>query len=342
MKKMKVAYWDEINSPLKLKSDCIPDLLSENDIILRVRASVFGAALVRAVTIGHPKIKPPGVLGTLVAGDIISTGKNINLPPGTRIIYDPHPPCQKCLNCINGKEALCLRKTKIIPGGLSEYVRLEPPLSEHVYVLPEEISYAHGAYTEIVACVAEATLLGKITFGDTVIIIGCGPVGLIQIQLARLRGATKIICLHNHPERESIILRLGAIPLDVTKGAIEQKVKTICGDMGADVVIEAVGRPDTYSMSLNLVRPGGKIIFFGGSPPNTSISINPNHIHYEGIQLIGSYHYRKGLFERALKLLESGDINLDGIVSHKLPLNQIENAVSITSSPKCIALIIEP
>lgn len=339
---MKVALWNRQGSPIEIHEKPIPKVEEDTDVVIRVRAAVFGAALVRAVTVGHPKFKPPRVLGTLVAGDVVSRGKNVDISLGTPVIVDPHPPCLKCVNCMNKKEALCLSKQTLEPGGLSEYVRIQSPLTRHIHKIPSGLSYAYAVYTEIVACVSEATLVSGISIGDTVVIIGCGPIAMIQIQLARLRGAAKVICLYNHSERESIISLLGAIPVDVREGFVEQRVKDLCSTIGADVVVEAVGSSETYSLSMKLVRPGGMIVLFGGSPPGTNLTIDPNHLHYNGIQLIGTYHYRPGLFERSLKLLASGAINLEKIITHRLPLEEVINAPIVAKKNDCIALIIEP
>ena len=339
---MRAALWYAPGIALTVQSIPTPKIEDEEDVLIKVRAAIFGSALVRAATVGHPKIVPPDVLGTLVAGDVVAVGAKVNIPIGTPVTVDPHPPCHSCPNCLNNAESLCLTKKKVEPGGLSEYVRIRRPLSAYIREIPSGLSYASAAYTEIVACVAEATLVSEISFGDTVVVVGCGPIALLQIQLARLRGATQVICLSNHPERETAIIRAGAVMLDVKRGDIEKRVKELLNGQSADVVIEAVGRSETYSLSLNLVRPGGSVVGFGGCLLGSSFTIDPNYIHYQGIRLIGCYHYRPGMFNRALKLLATKKVALEEIITHRLPLSEVSDAPKIAGSADCIALVIEP
>ncbi|MBP1999936.1 L-iditol 2-dehydrogenase [Paenibacillus shirakamiensis] len=336
---MSTHLWHGPRLPLEEKRIPIPQIEDRLDVVVRIRAANFGAALGRAVTVGHPKLKPPAVLGTLIAGDIIAKGDGISLPLGARITVDPHPPCNHCANCRNNLEALCTTKYTLEPGGMSEYVRIRGPLSHSIHLIPEQVTYAEAAYTEIVACVMEATRLGNIEFGDSVVIIGCGPTALIQIQLAHLRGAGKVICLFNHMERQDRIAELGAIPIYSLEADFEETIHQIT-DGGANTVIEQVGTPETYSLALRLVRSGGTVVGFGGSKKDTNIQIDPNFIHYQNITFKGSYHYRRGTFERALKLLNLKKIQLHSILTHSIPLNQVNEAAALIKHPDCIALMV--
>lgn len=335
--------WRGPDRPLAVKAMPTPRVEAGTDIVLRVRAAVFGAALVRAVTVGHPRWTPPTVLGSLVAGEIVAVGGEIRgFEVGASIAVDPHPPCGVCENCVAHIEALCLAKNRLEPGGLAEYVRIRAPLTAHVCRIPQGVSYAAAAYTEILACVAESIVVSGVGFGDTVVIVGCGPVGLLHAQLARLRGATQVICLVNHRVREAAVIAAGAIPVDATGGEVIDAVRARTGARGADVVIEAVGRAETYALALRLVRAGGVVVGFGGCPPGTRMTLDPNALHYDGIRLLGSYHYAPGMFSRALRLLAAGRVDLAHVLTHRLPLDRIAEAPAVARSPDCVALIIEP
>lgn len=342
-REMRAAPWRGPGRPLAVEAMLTPRVEAGTDIVLRVRAAVFGAALVRAVTVGHPRWTPPAVLGSLVAGDVVAAGSDVRgLEVGAAIAVDPHPPCGVCENCIAHTEALCLAKNRLEPGGLSEYVRIRAPLTAHVCRIPLGVSYAAAAYTEILACVAESIMVSGVGLGDTVVIVGCGPIGLLHAQLARLRGATRVICLVNHRAREAAVLAAGAILVDATGDSVIDTVRAMTGGCGADVVIEAVGRAETYALALQLVRAGGVVVGFGGCPPGTSMTVDPNALHYNGIRLIGSYHYAPGMFSRALRLLAAGAIDLASILTHRLPLDRIAEAPAMARTPDCVALIVEP
>jgi L-iditol 2-dehydrogenase len=340
---MRAVVWRGPGQPLAEELVPTPQLHGDDEVLVRVRTAVFGAALVRAVSVGHPKMTPPAVLGTLIAGDVVRAGSAVpHVRPGMRVTVDPHPPCGTCASCAARLEALCSAKRRVDPGAFATYVRVPGALARHLHVLPDALSYGDGAFCEIVACVLEATLVGDVTFGDTVCIVGCGPVALIQIQLARLRGATRVICLSTRPDRHALITHLGGEPIDVCAQPAVEAVRERTGGRGADVVFEMVGRSETYAQALELVRPGGTVVGFGGCPPGTTVSIDPNLIHYNGIRLVGSYHYAPGTFARALALLADRSVDLSGILSDRIPMSLVGEAVARVKRPGCITLLVEP
>jgi L-iditol 2-dehydrogenase len=264
------------------------------------------------------------------------------LEADTPVVVDPRPPCGKCANCLAHDETLCLSPPRIDPGGLAEYVRLRPPLVEHIHRIPLGLSYTHAAYTEIVACVMQAIETAAVSFGDTVAVVGCGPVALLFIQLARLREATRVFCLHNHAERKAAIVETGGIPVNVREHDASNYTRRLIGGRGADIVVEAAGRSETYALAFALVRPSGPVIGFGGRPVGTGLFLDLNRIHYNGIHFIGSYHYPPGGFERALTLLVSGQVDLGRMITHQLPLEAVAQAPKIAKVPECLALSIIP
>lgn len=341
--RMRAAVWRGPGEPLAAELVPTPRVEAGEDVVVRVRAANFGAALVRACTVGHPRLTPPAVLGSLVAGDVVEVGGDVrDLAVGAAVAVDPHPPCGRCDNCRMRVPALCLAKPRLDPGGLAEYVRVSGHLTSHLRAIPAGVSYAAAAYTEIVACVAESVAAGGVGPGDTVVIVGCGPTGLLHVQLARLAGAARVICLVNHPERETAVIAAGGVPVDVTAGSVEERVRSLADGRGADVAFEAVGRAETYALALRLVRPGGTVVGFGGCPPGTRLTIDPNHLHYDAIRFVGSYHYAPGRFGRALGLLAAGSVDLGGVLTHTLPLGRIAEAPSIAGAPRCVALMVEP
>ncbi|WP_432153585.1 zinc-dependent alcohol dehydrogenase [Streptomyces tricolor] len=340
--RMRAAVWRGPGRPLTVEELPTPRVEEPGDVVIRVRAAMFGAALVRAVTVGHPRLSPPAVLGTLVVGDVVETGAAVqHLKPGQRVTLDPHPPCGHCDNCRDGLQALCSTKISISPGAHAEYVRIRPPVATHARPVPPGVSAGEALLTEIVACVLDATHTAGIGPGQDVLVIGCGPVGLIQVQLARLRGAQRVFCSVNHPGRRHLVHQAGGIPVAAEDLSAEHMAVLTAG-RGPHVVVEAVGSAATYASAFEVVRDGGTVVGFGGCPSGTTIPLDLNAVHYRRIRFVGSYHYAPGVFEEAARLLETGQIDLKSLLTHRIPLDRIADAVATARRPDCLVPVVEP
>ncbi|MER5355638.1 zinc-binding dehydrogenase [Kitasatospora sp. NPDC002551] len=351
---MRAAVWHGPGRPLTLEHLPVPRVERPEDVVIRVRAAMFGAALVRAVTVGHPRMTPPAVLGTLVAGRIAALGPAVrHLTLGQSVTVDPHPPCGRCDTCRHGPAALCTARARVEPGAHAEYVRLRPPLTDHVVPVPTGVSAGAAMLTEIVACVLDATDTAGIGPGQSVLVIGCGPVALIQVRLALLRGAERVLCTVNHPARRAAGRRPGATVVDVDRAAdagraveaddrTAQRVRALTDGRGPHVVVEAVGRAETYRQAFALVRPGGTVVGFGGCPPGTTLPVDLNALHYRRIRYIGSYHYGPGVFRAAADLLARGVLDLNPLLTHRIPLDRIGDAVRTARLTECLVPVVEP
>jgi L-iditol 2-dehydrogenase len=344
MAKMLAAVWrGQGRENFNVEEMDIPSV-SPDEVLIKVDSVFFGAMHVRMVLRGHPELKAPCVEGRMVAGDIVEVGANVrNLKPGMRVTVNPEAPCGKCFYCLKGEPVHCLNLKKLSPGGMSQYVHISKELVPGIVEFPASISYAHAAWTESLACAMLGNLKGKVTFGDRVAIIGCGQIGLAHLQLAKLRGATHVIMLDVVEEALAPLRKEANVyTINPTKEDAVQAMKALTDGYGADVVIEAVGRAESYKMALDLARRGGTVVGFGGCPPNTSFPCDPNIIHYRSINFDGSYHYYPELFKQALNLVVAGRIDLNPIVNTYLPMSRLSEAVDLYQTPACKALVLQP
>jgi L-iditol 2-dehydrogenase len=313
------------------------------EAVIRVGAAMFGAALMRAVSVGHPKVAPPAVLGTLVAGEVVEVGgAGGGLAPGDVVTIDPHPPCGQCENCRDGTEALCSARPGIEPGAHAEYVRIGPLLAARSRRVPSGVGLDAAVLTEIVACVLDATRVARIGPGQDVVVIGCGPVAMIQIQAALHAGARRVICTVNRDGRAAMAARFGAVPVDARDDRAEESILDLTAGRGAHVVVEAVGRAETYEQALRLVRPGGTVVGFGGCPPGSVVRLDPNDLHYRRVSLVGSYHYADGGFDAALAALASGAVDVAPLITHRLPLERVPGVLDLARDESCMTVIVQP
>lgn len=344
MSKMSAAVWrGPGRENFNLEEIDMPPV-GPDEILIKVRGCYFGAMHVRMVLKGHPELHPPCVEGRMIAGDIEEVGENVReLKPGTRVTVNPEGPCGKCFYCLKDEPVHCLNLKKLSPGGMSQYVSISKELVPGVFEFPEDVSYDHAAYTETLACTLYGMLKAKTTFGSRVAIMGCGGVGLTHLQLAKLRGATHVIMVD---VVEDALRPLQGLERVYTVNAKEQDpvavVKELTEGHGADAVIEAVGRGETYKMALDMVRRGGTVVGFGGCPPGNEFACDPNLIHYRSINFVGSYHYTPELFKQALNLVISGAIDLDPIVTTRLPMSRLAEAVDLYQRPEVKTLVLDP
>lgn len=318
--------------------------LGQGEVLIKVKKCFFCAMHARAVLVGHAKHTPPVIFGRMFAGDVVAVGTGVtHIKEGMRVTVNPEKPCGECFYCQKGELGHCLNPTKLKPGAMAEFVSVPPSLVHGIFELPPSIPYEFAAFTETLACILQGMELSNITFSDCVVIIGDGGVGLTFAQLARLRGATKIIVAGKHDDSLEQASILGAYrTVNVTKESLHEVVMAETENYGADVVIEAVGSAPTYEESLTLLRSGGTAVGFGGTPPGTKFQGDPNLIHYRSLKIYGSYRYNPHHFRQGIELICTKAIDLKSIISHEIPFSNLTTeGVDIHNQPNCSALVID-
>lgn len=313
-----------------------------NDVLIRVKASMFGKALQRALVWGHPKIKPNTVLGTLFAGEVVNDNKFFK--KGTRVVVNPHKSCGKCVNCLSGKQYLCTNTVKINPGGIARYVVIHENNVNSIEDLYDEISYEEAVLTEIIACVLESIYKAGVNAEDHVLIAGSGLTSFIHAQILMSMGIKNIDILYKDEIRKSIIESIGAIAINSEYSKDELllcKRKNFAGFNGYDIVFEAVGSETVLEKCLDIVAPKGKIILFGGYCIGSSLNINLNFLHYKEVSLIGTYHFRDEYFRMSLDMLKENKLDLKMLITKYIFFEDLDKAVEEFSKKECIALIVK-
>ncbi|MEM2909998.1 MAG: zinc-binding dehydrogenase [Nitrososphaerota archaeon] len=280
---------------------------------------------------GHPKAKPPVVMGHEFSGVVESIGDGVNLVKhGDRVVAVNSAPCGHCVYCKLGNPNLCENLDESIlgfgiDGAYAEYVKLPQRVASfNLYKIKDGVEYLEAAMLEPLSCVVRAHRLVHIDVGDAVAVIGSGPIGLFHIMLSGLRGAGKVVAIDVVEERLDFAARLGAdITINASKEDAVQRVKDLTDGLGADVVVEAVGRTDTWERSLNLARKGGSVILFGGCPSGTSANFDTYKVHYGELTVVGSFHHTPQDVIRALRLIESKKLRLRDLVTGEVKLDNI-------------------
>ena len=268
-------------------------------------------------------IQPPAILGHELAGDIVKVGADVTrFKPGQRVVAANSAPCDDCFHCRRDGENLC-EDLLFNNGAYAEYVRIPGRIVErNTYKIPDHIGYREAAMVEPLACVLKGLEDTNLRAGDTVTVIGLGPIGLMFVRLATLAGA-RVIAVGRRQTQLDRAERMGAQELLLTARSeppVEEVRGLTDGRRGSDVVIEAVGSPHTWRGAMEMVRSGGTVNFFGGCPSGSQVCLDTSRVHYSEITLKSSFHHTPGHIQRALEVVAGGKIRASDFVINEAPL----------------------
>jgi L-iditol 2-dehydrogenase len=314
------------------------------EALLRVEAcGICGTDL--RIASGSHRAYPEGTVrvpGHEIAGQVAAVGEGVDLEVGAAAFVAPNIGCGQCRECRAGRVNLC-RKPRALgitdDGGFAEYVLLDEQLVAQGNVLTVEngIDMAALAIVEPLACALRGSRACAIAEGDVVVIVGAGPVGLMHLQLARLRDPATVIVSEPSEPRRAEASRFGA---DVT---VEPAELADAVGGGADVVITAAPAPAAQRQALELAAPGARINFFGGLPRDRSlVELDTNLIHYGELVVTGTTANTTADCREALELVVSGQVDTAGLIGDREPLDAAADAFEAARSGELLKVVIEP
>jgi L-iditol 2-dehydrogenase len=230
-------------------------------------------------------------------------------------------------------------------GAYAEYIKVPARMVlVNMQEVPQHVSYEEAAVTEPLACVLHGVEKAKVKLGDTVTIVGAGPIGLLHLLAVKKIGAEKTIIIDLVEERLNLAKKLGVDEaINAGNENVVEEVRRLTGGYGADVVIEAIGLPATWEQALKLVRKGGTVLEFGGCPPGTEIKIDTEFLHYGEVAVLGAFHTTPLHFNKALNLIASRTIDVRPLITRRMKLEDIKEAFNILSTSKSeIKIAINP
>ncbi len=311
---------------LRIEPVAVPQL-GEGDLLVRVRAALTCGTDVKVFRRGYHArmIIPPAVFGHELAGDVVAVGGGVTrFRPGQRVVAANSAPCRQCYYCRRGAENLC-DDLLFNNGAYAEYIRIPVRIVElNTYEIPPHIDYQDAALVEPLACVLRGVEETGMRAGDDVAVVGLGPIGLMFVRLAKNLGA-RVIALGRRAAQLEHAAAMGADELICTAEVTdpERVVRELTGGRGADIAIEAVGKPETWELVVRLVRRGGTVNFFGGCPSGSQISLDTSLLHYSEITCTASFHHTPDHIRRALELISQGVITARGFVNREEPLTNL-------------------
>jgi L-iditol 2-dehydrogenase len=322
--------------------------IGEGELLIRNHVALTCGTDLKMFLRGHRLAIPPLVIGHEFAGTVEKVGHGVEgFREGMRVVAANSAPCMSCYFCRIGKPNLCDRLDEVLvgfssPGAYAEFVRLPSRIvKQNTYEIPKDLPFEVAAFVEPLACVVHGIELSNISRGDTVFVLGAGPIGLMHVQLARVRGAEKVVVADASPERLRRATQLGADQA-ITSSDLVGQVKALTGNRGADVTIEAVGKPETWETAIRTTRKGGTTVLFGGCPAGTTASIDTGLVHYGELTLRGVFHHTPSDVRNALELISTGQVKVAPLITHRMGLAEVEAALRLMQNGTAIKVAITP
>ncbi len=298
------------------------------EVLIRIQACGVCPSDLRAYLGTRPASNLPRTPGHEWAGVVVAVGSAVTeVKVGDRVVADWRVVCGRCENCWRGVFNYCTNLGRV-QGGFAEY-GLAP--ARNVRRLPDHVSFEEAAFCEPLACCINGSQAARIGLGDDVVIVGCGPIGLQHLQLARLQGA-RVLAVDLDERRLEAARMLGAH--DVIHARTVDPVRAVkerTNGRGADAVIIAVGDPQAIAQGLEMGALNARIQIFAGTYPPQALPVDPNLIHYRQLVVTGSHDFTPHQFTTALKLISYGMVNVRPLITHRFSLEEIVAAFETTA-----------
>lgn len=291
--------------------------------------------------IRHQTVSGGTVLGHEVAGEIAAVGDGVHaFTIGDAVYAAHHVPCFTCDQCVRGHHSLCtqFKETNFDPGGYAEYFRLSPLHVKHtLHKIPDAVSFEQASMVEPVATVVHAMQMVSVKPGDTALVLGSGPIGVIWAQVLRFMGARNVIVSDISQFRLSKALQLGATHgVNIKSDSLFEAVSDVSHGRGADIVVIAAGVGSLLDEAVSLSASGGQILVFASLPP--AQTLDASRFFEAEIKIIGAYSSVPMDYTTAMSLIEQGFVDVEPMFTHRLDLSQLGEAVRIATDPESNAL----
>ncbi|HMG03770.1 MAG TPA: zinc-binding dehydrogenase [Edaphobacter sp.] len=298
------------------------------ELVVRVGAALTCGTDLKVYRRGYHAmmLKPPILFGHEVAGAVAEVGEGVTgFRDGDRVVALNSAPCDRCFFCIRGQQNLC-EDLLFNNGAYAEYIQIPARIvAKNTLLIPNGVPLEHAALTEPLACVVRGLEETCARPGDTMVVIGAGPIGLMFMHVAELAGL-EVIAVVKRDDQVATAKLFGAAHV-VQTTAVEDVVAATraltAGGRGADSVVEAVATPNTWEWAVDMVRKGGVVNFFGGPPRGTRVQFDTNRLHYGDITLKASFHHTPQTCRTAFELITSGRFRCAEAITGRVGLEQV-------------------
>ena len=337
VKSMKAAFFYGPED-VRIEERPIPTA-KQGEIVIKNKIALTCGTDVKMYMRGYPLFTPPHGFGHESAGIVTEVGEGVEgFKVGDRVIAHNSAPCNTCYYCKHGQHSMCENITFNF-GCFAEYHKIPAPIvKQNVFHIPDTMDFKDAALTEPFSCAVYGIEEIGVEPGDTVVVNGAGPIGLMFIRLAYFKGA-RVIATDLSDTRLEVAAKLGAA-VTINAGTCGDVIKAVreCteGERGVDVAIEAVGLPEIWENTILMARKGAKILLFGGTKSGSSIQLDATLLHYSQHTIKGVFHTTPKHVETAFNLLKNGILDAKILVGGEYKLEEVETALLVHKSGKVI------
>lgn len=319
-----------------------------SNIIVEVSCCLICGTDLKIWRLGNPKVIPPRILGHELVGKIVHIGSgDTSLRVGDRVTVATTIPCGECALCRRGlgnmcEHTLCVGTT--FDGAFADYIEIPMRAAHHLVPVPDWISDEAAAICEPLSCAINAHEIIRVQPGDSVAIIGGGPLGAIHAELAKAEGAKQVFLVGSTRERLKLLQGLKDIVLiDNSTGGAEEKIKAQTQGLGADKVVVSAPVESAFQLAFRLVRKGGAISHFASLPRGESeLRIDTRTIHYNELIVAGVSDSRPEHVQKAVHYLAEGKIDTNSIITDRLVMDDIVRGLELMRDRKCLKVAVYP
>lgn len=321
----------------------------ENGLLVKVRACGICGGDVRNFHNGLKDGIKNQIMGHEIAGEIVEAGAGVTrFKAGDRVALAPDVSCGECWYCRRGLVNLCLNHRMLgthFPGGYAQYLALPEVVLKRGFVepIPEGLGYDEAAFAETASAVIACQKFNDVSLCDTVVIIGDGPVGCLHVEVARARGAGKIILIGRDKLELAKIFNPDHLFDNGDPVSVTAAVRTLTDGIGADFVISAVPTVAVQQQALEMARKRGRVVIYGGvAKGRETTQLNSNLIHYNEIMLVGAFSYPATGLQDALNAIAAGKISASKYLNARVPLSRVVDGMKMVESGEALKVIIDP
>ncbi len=343
--KMKAVQYYAPND-IRYEEVKVPEL-NEGEILVKVEAALTCGTDVKTFKRGHPVLikKVPSGFGHEFSGIVYKVDENVsNVKVGDRVVCANSAPCGECFYCRRGEYELC-ENLDLLNGAYAQYIKIPKRIVEkNTLILPDDLPFEKAAFSEPLSNVIHGISKTPIQKGDTVGVVGIGPIGLMFAKLAKLKGA-RVIAMGRNPLKLKLAKEFANADVVIDLKKYPDPAEIVMNETeehrGLDVAIECVGLPSMWEKMFSLVRKGGYVHFFGGCASGTSVNIDTRRLHYDEVKIISSFHHTPKYFREALEMIADGKIDVEKLITRKMDMKYAKRAIEMHRDGEAIKILLE-
>lgn len=332
---------------IKYEETRLPEIAA-GEILIKIETALTCGTDVKTFKRGHPVLikEVPSGFGHEFSGTIYKVGRKVDeFRPGDRVVAANSAPCMDCYYCNIAEYNFC-ENLDLLNGAFADFIRIPEQIVKHNLLhIPDHLSFEEAAFCEPLANVVLGIEKSEIKAGQTVGVIGLGPIGLMFIRIAKLKGA-KVIAGGRNPLKLKLAREFGGADEVINLREVADPKQAFLNltpeGQGLDLVIEAVGLPELWEQVIHLVRKGGTVNLFGGCKSGSTVTFDTRRIHYDGIKIISPFHHTPVHFRESLQLISAGLVDVKKLITHRMPVSKIDEAIELHNQGKAIKIALKP